>query len=109
MPTSTRPDGCSRSLSAELRRSKNTHAFGKQPLKNSGRAACYRTDKGHGSGLHYLTYERGDEPGAGKALCSEEEAIMAYSCGIVGMHAPIKVRKYLEIDDSFSTKLWKPR
>ena len=29
---------------------------------------------------------------------------MAYSCGIVGMHAPIKVRKYLEIDGQLQYK-----
>jgi DNA-directed RNA polymerase subunit beta' len=49
-------------------------------------------------GCYYLTYENPNEPGAGKAFCSENEAIMAYSEGIVGLHAPIKVRKYLTIE-----------
>ncbi len=49
-------------------------------------------------GCYYLTYERADEPGAGKAFCSENEAIMAYNAGFVGLHAPILVRKRREID-----------
>jgi DNA-directed RNA polymerase subunit beta' len=55
-------------------------------------------------GCYYLTYERADEPGAGKVFRSEAEAIMAYDEGIVGIHAPIKVRKYLEIDGKLQHK-----
>ncbi len=55
-------------------------------------------------GCYYLTYERADEPGAGKAFCSENEAIMAYNEGIVGLHAPILVRKYREIDGEMRHK-----
>jgi DNA-directed RNA polymerase subunit beta' len=42
-------------------------------------------------GCYYLTYERADEPGAGKAFSTSNEAIMAYWEGVVGLHAPIKV------------------
>ena len=55
-------------------------------------------------GCYYLTYERADEPGAGKAFSGEAEAIMAYSEGIVGIHAPIKVRKYLNINGELEHK-----
>ena len=43
-------------------------------------------------GSYYLTYERADEEGAGKYFANSAEAIMAYSSGVVGIHAPIKVR-----------------
>ncbi len=43
-------------------------------------------------GSYYLTITKNDEPGAGKAFRDEDEAIMAYENGVVGLHAPIKVR-----------------
>ena len=43
-------------------------------------------------GSYYLTYEREGEPGTGKYFATPAEAIMAYSAGVVGIHAPIKVR-----------------
>ena len=43
-------------------------------------------------GSYYLTMERDDEPGAGKVFRDENEALMAYDAGVVGIHAPIKVR-----------------
>jgi DNA-directed RNA polymerase subunit beta' len=43
-------------------------------------------------GSYYLTIVKPDEPGANKVFRDKEEAIMAYSDGIVGLHAPIRVR-----------------
>ncbi|MEA4822922.1 MAG: DNA-directed RNA polymerase subunit beta' [Clostridiaceae bacterium] len=43
-------------------------------------------------GSYYLTVLREDEPGAGNAYASVEEALLAYDAKIVGMHAPIRVR-----------------
>jgi DNA-directed RNA polymerase subunit beta' len=42
-------------------------------------------------GSYYLTIVRENEPGAGRAFSSASEALMAYSDGQVGIHAPIKV------------------
>ncbi|MCL2828756.1 MAG: DNA-directed RNA polymerase subunit beta' [Oscillospiraceae bacterium] len=44
-------------------------------------------------GAYYLTFTR-DEDGAGKVFTSAEEAILAYEEGAVGIHAPIKVRRF---------------
>ncbi|WRS27856.1 DNA-directed RNA polymerase subunit beta' [Oscillospiraceae bacterium MB08-C2-2] len=43
-------------------------------------------------GSYYLTMLRENEPGAGKAFRDANEAIMAYTEGVVGLHAPITVR-----------------
>ena len=44
-------------------------------------------------GSYYLTLEKpGCEPGEGKAFRNLDEAIMAYNEGVVGLHAPIKLR-----------------
>ncbi len=43
-------------------------------------------------GSYYLTIDRDTEPGTGKVFASPDEALMAYDQGIVGIHAPIKVR-----------------
>ena len=43
-------------------------------------------------GSYYLTLVRDDEPGTGKVFRDKDEAIMAYDAGVVGLHAPIKVR-----------------
>ncbi len=43
-------------------------------------------------GSYYLTIDRDTEPGTGKIFASPVEALMAYDQGIVGIHAPIKVR-----------------
>ncbi|MCL2391740.1 MAG: DNA-directed RNA polymerase subunit beta' [Oscillospiraceae bacterium] len=43
-------------------------------------------------GAYYLTFLREDEQGANKAFVSPEEALIAYQCGDVGIHAPISVR-----------------
>jgi len=49
-------------------------------------------------GSYYLTFQRDDEPGAGKYFVSPNEALMAYQCNDVGIHAPIHVRITKEID-----------
>ena len=56
-------------------------------------------------GTYYLTYVREDEAGAGKIFSSVDEAMLAYNEGIVGMHAPIKVRVEKEIDGVMQHKL----
>ncbi len=43
-------------------------------------------------GSYYLTIVKNDEPGAGKVFKDKDEAIMAYNDGVIGLHAPIKVR-----------------
>ena len=43
-------------------------------------------------GSYYLTVVKPDEPGANKVFRDTNEAIMAYQDGVVGLHAPIRVR-----------------
>ena len=43
-------------------------------------------------GSYYLTIERPGEPGEGKYFRDVNEAMMAYDAGVIGIHAPIKVR-----------------
>jgi len=43
-------------------------------------------------GSYYLTIVKEDEIGAGKVFRDKDEALMAYENGVVGLHAPIKVR-----------------
>ena len=42
-------------------------------------------------GAYYLTIER-DEKGAGKIFSNPNESLLAYNEGVIGIHAPIKVR-----------------
>jgi DNA-directed RNA polymerase subunit beta' len=56
-------------------------------------------------GSYYLTYERTDEPGVNKVFASVDEALLAYSEGAVGIHAPIKVRDSRVIDGKRVTKI----
>ena len=49
-------------------------------------------------GSYYLTIDRDTEPGAGKVFRNVDEALMAYNEGVVGIHAPIKVRLTKEIN-----------
>ena len=44
-------------------------------------------------GSYYLTYVNKDEPGAGKVFVSEDEVMLAYNDHVVGIHAPIRVRR----------------
>ena len=48
-------------------------------------------------GSYYLTLIKPDEPGEGKIFRDNNEAIMAYTEGVVGLHAQIKVRVEKEI------------
>ena len=45
-------------------------------------------------GSYYLTMVDPEEKGAGKLFRDKNEAMMAYSAGIIGLHAPIRVRLY---------------
>ncbi len=56
-------------------------------------------------GSYYLTIDRDTEPGAGKVFRNKEEALMAYDEGVIGIHAPIKVRMSKEIDGEIVTGL----
>ncbi|HIX11814.1 MAG TPA: DNA-directed RNA polymerase subunit beta' [Candidatus Agathobaculum pullistercoris] len=56
-------------------------------------------------GSYYLTIDRDTEPGAGKVFRDPDEALMAYNEGIVGIHAPIKVRMTREINGKTVSKI----
>ncbi len=56
-------------------------------------------------GSYYLTIENEKEIGAGKVFSSMDEALLAYEEGIVGIHAPIKVRTSKVIDGETVTKI----
>ena len=43
-------------------------------------------------GSYYLTLVKADEPGANKVFRDKDEAVMAYNDGVIGLHAPIRVR-----------------
>ena len=49
-------------------------------------------------GSYYLTLEKPGEKGEGKIFRDFNEALMAYQEGVVGLHAPIKVRRTVEVD-----------
>jgi len=44
-------------------------------------------------GSYYLTYVNDQEPGTGKVFVSEDEVMLAYDDHVIGIHAPIKVRR----------------
>ncbi len=50
-------------------------------------------------GSYYLTLVKADEAGTNKVFRNKDEAIMAYNDGIIGLHAPIRVR-FGEGDDA---------
>ena len=56
-------------------------------------------------GSYYLTVEKADEDGAGKVFRDENEAMMAYQEHVIGLHAPIKVRRTLEINGEKKSRL----
>ncbi len=56
-------------------------------------------------GSYYLTIERPGEPGEGKYFRDVNEAMMAYETGVIGIHAPIKVRVTREIDGEPVTRI----
>ncbi len=49
-------------------------------------------------GSYYLTMEKDGEPGEGRFFRNFDEAMMAYSCGQLGIHAKIKVRVEREVN-----------
>ena len=49
-------------------------------------------------GSYYLTIQKEGEPGENSAYRNFEEALMAYENGLLGLHAPIKVRAEKEVD-----------
>ncbi|MBE6622305.1 MAG: DNA-directed RNA polymerase subunit beta', partial [Ruminococcaceae bacterium] len=49
-------------------------------------------------GSYYLTIDKAGEPGEGHVFRDFDEAMMAYQNGVLGLHAPIKVRVSREID-----------
>ncbi len=51
-------------------------------------------------GSYYLTLVKADEIGANKVFRDTNEAIMAYNDGVIGLHAPIRVRMTNENGES---------
>ncbi len=51
-------------------------------------------------GSYYLTLVKAEEPGTNKVFRDTNEAIMAYNDGIIGLHAPIRVRMTNENGES---------
>ena len=56
-------------------------------------------------GSYYLTIDKPGEPGEGKVFRDENEAMMAYQDHVIGLHAKIKVRRFLEIDGVMQHRL----
>ena len=56
-------------------------------------------------GSYYLTIDRDTEPGTGKVFRDADEALMAYAEGVVGIHAPIKVRVTKEINGKMESRI----
>ncbi|MBP3378875.1 MAG: DNA-directed RNA polymerase subunit beta', partial [Clostridia bacterium] len=56
-------------------------------------------------GSFYLTLDRAGEPGEGKVFRNFDEAMMAYRNGVIGLHAPIKVRVFKERDGEMQSKI----
>ncbi|MBQ7688813.1 MAG: DNA-directed RNA polymerase subunit beta' [Clostridia bacterium] len=49
-------------------------------------------------GSYYLTTVKDYEPGSGHVYRDEDEAVMAYEDGSLGLHAPIRIRRTVEVD-----------
>ena len=56
-------------------------------------------------GSYYLTMVIEDEMGHGKVFRDTDEALMAYQSHVVGLHAPIKVRREKMIGDQMRSQL----
>ena len=56
-------------------------------------------------GCYYLTMDYAGEPGEGHVYRDFDEALMAYENGLLGLHAPIKVRVEREIDGQVKSKI----
>jgi len=55
-------------------------------------------------GSYYLTVEIDGEKGEGMYFKDEDEALMAYQNGDVGLHCKVKIRRQKEIDGEIKTK-----
>ena len=55
-------------------------------------------------GSYYLTIDR-EEKGTGMIFASEDEALLAYQQGYVGIHSPVKVRVFREIEGKMESKI----
>ena len=55
-------------------------------------------------GSYYLTMEEAGEPGEGTYYKDQDEALLAYQNGDLGLHAKIFVRMYKEIDGEIKSK-----
>ena len=56
-------------------------------------------------GSYYLTMDKAGEPGEGNVFRDFDEAMMAYDNGVLGLHAPIKIRKTITVNGVEKTKL----
>lgn len=56
-------------------------------------------------GSYYLTVDIDTEPGVGMIFADEDEAMHAYEEGVVGLHAPVKVRISKEVNGKIKTGL----
>jgi DNA-directed RNA polymerase subunit beta' len=94
-----RPDGspCS-ALRRSPGRSPFSDAFGKQPVKAADGAPVTVPTQDMVLGSYYLTISRPGEVGEGKIFRDFDEARMAYDQRLIGLHAPIKVRRSMVID-----------
>ena len=55
-------------------------------------------------GSYYLTLVKADEKGTNKVFRDKNEALMAYNDGVIGLHAPIRVR--MTNDEGVSKLVW---
>ena len=55
-------------------------------------------------GSYYLTIDR-EEAGVGMVFADKDEALLAYQQGYVGIHSPIKVRMFKEIEGEIQSKI----
>jgi len=56
-------------------------------------------------GSYYLTYVNDQEDGAGKVFVNEDEVMLAYNDHVIGIHAPIKVRRTVEYKGENYTRI----
>ncbi len=54
-------------------------------------------------GSYYLTIDKAGEPGEGHVFRDFDEAMMAYTNGVLGLHAPIRIRVSKEINGEVHT------
>ncbi|MDR3178859.1 MAG: DNA-directed RNA polymerase subunit beta' [Oscillospiraceae bacterium] len=56
-------------------------------------------------GSYYLTLIKDNEIGEGKIFMDENEAIIAYELGVISLHAKIKIKRSLKINENIITKI----